>query len=303
MASIGKWLHLSRDRTYEDALRAYDQGLLPKAIELLNSCLGALPDAATTRLCRFYLSECYGQLGQTSLVKGSFDKAAQYFRSSCEYQPTYPDLHFFHALSLAKVGKPAEATAAIGRALKINPQFGRAILLQAVLWIQSGRLNDGRKRLQAAAAADPKLSELVSKAQSTFENGAAADALDSLLNALCETGDSKTPGQSADQAFNDGNYASALEIYCGAIADNRGYADLHCKAGQCLMELERFAEASEYFRRALEINPKYLDAQYHLARALLAQGQTDAAGAMIRQVLSLEPDHAGAQSILNDEAA
>ncbi len=64
--------------------------------------------------------------------------------------------------------------------------------------------------------------------------------------------------------------------------------------GEALSAQERFAEAADCHRRAVELKPDYGDAYYRLGAALVQQGQFDAAVACYRRLLELEPARADA---------
>ena len=68
-------------------------------------------------------------------------------------------------------------------------------------------------------------------------------------------------------AWEQDDYASALEIFLGVLAEHPYFADVHNKAGLCLAMLGRLDEALEHFEAAVGQNSSYAEA--HLNRGLV----------------------------------
>jgi tetratricopeptide (TPR) repeat protein len=83
--------------------------------------------------------------------------------------------------------------------------------------------------------------------------------------------------------------AEALEWLKQGVLAFPDSAALHHRAGKVLMELKRFDEAARELTRALEIEPRFLDARLSLGQALEALGQTAAAESAYRKVKELAP--------------
>jgi tetratricopeptide (TPR) repeat protein len=66
-------------------------------------------------------------------------------------------------------------------------------------------------------------------------------------------------------------------------------ADLQCAYGATLTAVGNHQKACLYFRKALELDPNYLIAQYNLSQGLMYLGQTEAAIAGFRRALEIEP--------------
>jgi Tfp pilus assembly protein PilF len=64
--------------------------------------------------------------------------------------------------------------------------------------------------------------------------------------------------------------------------------------GSCFFNQGKVDEAIKEFRRALELDPYYVDAHANLATALQQQGKVEEAAAEWRETLALQPDNATA---------
>jgi len=68
-------------------------------------------------------------------------------------------------------------------------------------------------------------------------------------------------------AWEQDNFAEALELYEAVLKDHPHFADVRNKAGLCLAMMGDVEGALDYFDRALEINERYAEA--HLNRAVI----------------------------------
>lgn len=103
-------------------------------------------------------------------------------------------------------------------------------------------------------------------------------------------------------AFEHEDYAGALEILDGVIAEVPVFADVHNKRGLCLAMLGREEEGLEAFEQAVRLAPSYAEA--HLNRGILLQqlGRHDAAQEAFTEASRLDhrdgnafPSHVGNQ--------
>ncbi len=91
-----------------------------------------------------------------------------------------------------------------------------------------------------------------------------------------------------------GNLNEALSNYRKALALNPGYVEAHVGVGAISHVQGRFEEAAGSYRKALEIKPDYAEAHYNLGNALREQGDLDGAIASYRMAISSRPGFADA---------
>ena len=90
-----------------------------------------------------------------------------------------------------------------------------------------------------------------------------------------------------------------LETLCtDTLEKNSGSWVAHNSLGVALSEKGHVDEAMEQFRKAIEINPTFVDAHNNLGNALLQTGQVDAAMAEYQSALEIDPDNANAHNNL-----
>lgn len=301
MTFVSKWFTFSNDRQYQKAIKAFDRGEFELACELFAECMEKASDNAVLRLAKFYLCESLTGLAEKAAAGGSHSQAAAYYSKASEMHPEYADLHFQVALSQRRCGKPAEALSAVGRAIGINPQFARAIVLQGLLWLESGRKEDGMRRI--ADGANACSTSEMDTLKACLADGSASD-IASAAEAVCTGGmdDAAAYLRLGDEAFKEGRFADAVREYRAAADAAPTYADVQCRLGQALLETGKAEEAETHLRLALELNPDFVDAKYHLARALLLIGKGDSAQDLLASVLSTNPSRAVGEQYSSEAA-
>src|SRR5437867_1533349 len=93
-----------------------------------------------------------------------------------------------------------------------------------------------------------------------------------------------------------GKLTEASEHYRRALQITPEYASAHNNWGAALAQQGKLAEASDHFRQALRLKPDYADAHYNWGNVLAQQGKLTEASDHFRQALRLKPDHAAARS-------
>src|SRR2546426_312479 len=93
-----------------------------------------------------------------------------------------------------------------------------------------------------------------------------------------------------------GKLTEASEHYRRALQITPEYANPHNNLGTVLAQQGKLAEASDHFRQALRLKPDYADAHYNWGNVLAQQGKLTEASDHFRQALRLKPDHAAARS-------
>lgn len=95
------------------------------------------------------------------------------------------------------------------------------------------------------------------------------------------------------QGFNlmfAGKSTQAKRVFLNLIDEYPDFEWPYGNLGSLLIREGAFAEAIEILKSALELNPDYISAWLHLARARALQGDLDASHACLDRVLTIDPD-------------
>ncbi len=100
------------------------------------------------------------------------------------------------------------------------------------------------------------------------------------------------------QAYQEGAYESAARNYRKAIEANPKYVEAYQGLGVALMSLDDPAGAEPQFRKVIELAPDFAEAHSNLGNVLARQGKFQEAIDPLRTSLKLKPDNASAHVVL-----
>lgn len=89
---------------------------------------------------------------------------------------------------------------------------------------------------------------------------------------------------------------AAIGLIEKSIALDSGQPDRYNNLGNVLLELERFAEATDAYQQAIALQPEHADAYNNLGAVLRAQGRLDEAGAAYLRAIELDSEHVDAHN-------
>lgn len=148
---------------------------------------------------------------------------------------------------------------AIGKALRVKPDFAQGHLDLGNLHARAGRYKEAGASFRAALRLDPAL----------------LDAHHNLGNTLQELG----------------QHEDALSCYDAVLAHDREHAPSYFNRGNALKALGRFAEAVVAYEAALARQPDFVPALNNLGLVLLKLGRADESLVRFQRALVLRPDH------------
>jgi tetratricopeptide (TPR) repeat protein len=272
MSLLTRIFGAGRSDHYAQGILLFNRGEYEAAIaELEQAVSEATSESDPYRsLGRFYAAEAHMHLGMIYLRTGELERAEESFRKAVEDNPGYPDRHYYLGVLHDKRGDHAGAIHCFGEALALNPGYREARAYLAVCLAAQGDGRGAANELANAVERGYVLPVGVSVEQMANLSADGADAIRSALNttSLCSAHVEK-----AAELYCRGDLLGAVEELSAAVRLQPGYADLHCRLGVLLSEVERPEEALQCFDRALAINSEYADAHMYRGMALLALGR------------------------------
>jgi protein O-mannosyl-transferase len=174
--------------------------------------------------------------------------------------------HYNIGIALADEGRLAEALTEFDDALRLRPAYPDALYNRAVTLGRLGRISEAIEDYQATVQMSPQL----------------AEAHSSLGFALAYTG-----------RANEG-----IEQCREAVRLSPGSRNAHFNLGFALAAAKRFGDAVPEYRAAAAIDPGFPEARYFLGVALEALGRVPEAAECYAQALQLRPGYAEAAARL-----
>lgn len=292
MALLGKWFGFGREEIFDQAMRAYDRGDWEAAIERLEACLDD-ENSETARLAKFYLAESNAQLGNSLLVDGRYRDAAVFLKAALEIEPGYPDVHIALSRAYAGMCDVESRRLEIERALSINSRFVDAVYEKGLFLYENGSPKEGLDLLRGAVESDPTLAdERYEQAIEADRSGRHAEAVRLFARStLKETDAGQIHLRLAANFHRERMFEEAAAEYALAVHSMPKYADVRCRYGQVLLELDQLEPAIAEFKVAIKLNPRYVQAHVYLGVALIRGKQIESARRALRAALELDPNH------------
>ena len=182
----------------------------------------------------------------------------------------YADAFNLLGLSLALIGRQADALAAFDRALELNPRYVECHLNRAVLLNDLGRVGEARVAFETA--------ERLGRPD---ESGFPAIVANRLANAHAGLGHEYRAAGALDEAI--AQYRRALEL-------RPGFADIRLALARALVERGRYAEAADAADLALRARPEWLDAMLLRGLSAYLQGDLDEADVVWGRAAERHPE-------------
>ena len=262
-----------RDRHYTRGMVHFNRGEYAEAAAELERAVArhSHPSDPDGSLSAFYAAEARLHLALACLYAGEWAAAEDHLRHALAANPEYPDLHCHLASALERRSALDEALRSARRALELNPRYGRAWVVLAVV---ADRLEDRFECVRALGEARRLGMQLPSGLPTDTRRGLTDEERQTLRGV----------GEALERAQYDleqglecsarEDWGGALAAFERAVAAQPTYPDLRARRASLLGELGRHGEAVEEWRRALELNPEYVEARFRLAVSLLATGRS-----------------------------
>jgi Flp pilus assembly protein TadD len=288
---------------YSRALDLFNDGHHKKALRVFEELLAQHAgdqelDISTIEL---YACESHVALSRERLNEGKLEEATAEMGKAVALKPDFADLRYNLGKLLADASRSDEAKEHFLHALKINPKFFKAKINLAQTHFVTGEREKAVERLETACDDCPSFyRENLSRLVQMIRIGDQEENVKQAFHEILEDRPSSAQvrREIAVQAIQNGDYAEAIRELKKAIAANPDYPDLHNYLGIAYGNSGMADDSVEEFETALKVNPYYLKARLNLALALYDQGRYAEAQNHIERVLSVQPENLLAQNLL-----
>lgn len=240
-------------------------------------------------------AEWHFNLGLTLDAAGRHTDAAGAFRSAAELNPQDAHPATMAGLSLLRSGDAAGSLEWFDRAEKLQPENVAPYVHRIEAYATLGQHDQAELMFYMAQQIDPRSAEaFLSMADSLLDREMHEKAVWCLREAAGI--DPEMPGVQARLAHvyaATGRQERARQLYLRELRRDPGDIETLLDLGALLVEMHRFVEAGEKFRRVLEIEPDNADAHCALGDLAERLGNLDEAAMQLDVVLRLNPEFPG----------
>ncbi|MCU0315947.1 MAG: tetratricopeptide repeat protein [Fimbriimonadaceae bacterium] len=294
MSFVGKWFGFGRSVLFDEGVRAYERGDFESALECFRNSCDQESDPGIRERSKSYLAGSLGKLAKQALESGDSESAIRFLKDALDSRPRFADLRLLLAKAYHSADEPDAALKAVEEALRLNPRYGMALVFKGcILYQTQDDKEDGLSLIELGMQFDHRLE------RSSFElgkdrhqAGKTYEAAELFLQIKpVPQADAMVPANQADLLMKKNRFREAEELYRQALDLAPHYPDLHLKYGQALMELNEVNQAAHEFREAATLNPNYTEAYALLGIALRRMGDDESARDAFRKALDLDPHH------------
>lgn len=292
MSFLGKWYGFGKNPRFDAGVRCYEAGEFAAAADEFRDVALNEQDLTLRQRAKSYLAGALGRLGKDALAANDMDQALDHLSEAVVLRPRYADLHMSLAIVHEALGQYQKRNEEVEAALRINPNYGAALLYQASMMMVSGDHANGLVKAVQAVSLDRRLET------STFREGIALADDGKWEEAAHKLREVRPQGENdpdalamrGDRMMVTSRYEDAAENYRLASELNPTYPDLHVRYAQALMETKQVERAVEELRQAVALNPEYAEAHALLGVALRRLDKEDEAIDSFRRALKIDPN-------------
>lgn len=291
----------------ERAHQHYEAGRWDDAASELQKALSSNP----------YQVEWHFNLGLTLDAAGRYDAAAEAFRQAHNLEPEDPQICIMVGVATLKAGQAEDALAWLAKAegriadasqplpARTPSELATMIAVHRIeAYAHLGRHDEAETVFYMAQDAAPHTDAAAAPIGSAPLYAAMADSLldrglhEKAIWCLREAGrlDPDLPrvhSRLAEAYAATNRQERARSLYLQELRRDPGDIEALLDLGDLLIQMDRLGEASEKYRRVLEMEPDEPDAHFGLAEIAARQGSLDAAVTSLQVVLRLDARHMG----------
>jgi tetratricopeptide (TPR) repeat protein len=297
----GKIFGLNRNPEYERGIKFYNEGRYELAVEELEKAIPkASKDDPIYALGMFYAAESHAHIGTAKFLGGDAGGALVHFKKAIDENPTYPDIYYRMGVIYHRLGSLEDAAAHLRRAIDLNPNYFEAICYLGIVLYEKGEREVADVVFKRALKIGAESPSPISKFLSDHLAGRETDIppLASLKQFMRTDTEFDTAVREGIEAFNTGNFESAVEAFRVAAEIHPEYADIRFKLGLSHLRAGKHEPARHELEAALSINPKYAEALFYTGISYLDQRIYREALERFERAAELKPDYADLQCFL-----
>jgi tetratricopeptide (TPR) repeat protein len=297
----GKIFGINKNPEYELGIKFYNEGKYELAVAELEK---AIPKAGKAdpfyALGMFYAAESHAHIGTAKYLSGDPNEALVHFQKAIRENPTYPDVFYRMGVIHHRLGNFEEAISNLRSAIELNPNYFEAICYFGIVLHERGEKDEAdamfKRALEIGAEGPNPISKFLSEHLAGCET--CIPPLRSLMQMMRSDTEFDDAVKEGIEAYNTGNFESAVQSFTAALAIHPDYADLRFKLALAFLRKGDHDDAKRELEAALEINPGYMEAYFYLGITHLDQKLFREAIAHFEKAASIKPDYADLQCFL-----
>lgn len=259
MSFLGRFLG-GRSSAYSEGMALLEQERFAEAADRFRSSLAGRSDAPSDSLASFHFRQALVSEGRRLLRAGKPANAAPWFAEAVENWDLYPDLHCLLGTARGRAGNWDAALAEARLALRRNPDYIEARLLEATALVELDREREALDSLEKLRESGRRVDHWLIDVLATEGDAAGGGGLPNLGEMLDQAVSGRSEKEEVADAVAEcraGNWEVGLERFAALVAKRPRYPDYRTRHAAALFQLGRNDDALAEVEAALALNESY----------------------------------------------
>jgi tetratricopeptide (TPR) repeat protein len=287
MSLLRRLFGRSQNNPYAAGIALYEEGRFTEAIDHLREAARQDHSSPAGALASFYLRQAQTAEGRRLLQAGRAAEAARVLGEVAALETTFADVQFLHGAALGFAGQWDDALRAARCALRLNPDYSEARLLEACALDAAGRPREAAASLNDLLESGRRVVNLLisdlAQAGPYTENTVPSD-LAARLAASLQPDDHQGELAEAVALCRNGAWHEGIARLRLLVSARPDYPDYRVRLGAALFQVGQIEEALREADAAVARNPYYRNAQVLRALILADQRRLEAAWQLADQL-------------------
>jgi tetratricopeptide (TPR) repeat protein len=260
MSLWGRFLGNRRNRACAEGVTLLEQGRFSEAVDLLRQASLDSSDHPTGSLASFHFRQALVSQGRLHLRTGESTAAITCFAEAAKLWDQYPDLHCLLGSAQGISGDWDAALTGARTALRRNPDYAEARLLEALALKRLDRRREAADALNTLVESGRRVEHWLIdglKSREQYGTDDLPEELEALLISSLSGQSEKEEVAAAVAQCRAGNWSEGLERFAGLVRKRPRYPDYRTRHSAALFHLGRNEEALAEVEAALALNDTY----------------------------------------------
>jgi tetratricopeptide (TPR) repeat protein len=260
MSLLGRFLGHSRSKDCAEGVSLLEKGRYAEAVTLLREASLGKSDHPSGSLASFHFRQALVAQGRLFLRSNQPADALHCFSEAVDLWDQYPDLHCLQGAAAGLTGAWDAALAGARAALRRNPDYAEARLLEAVAFQQLDRTREAAESLSSLVESGRRVEHWLINGLQEKERFEADDLPTGLLELLVTSLSGRSEKEEVAAAVarcRAGHWEEGLERFATLVRKRPRYPDYRTRHAAALFHLGRNDEALAEVDAALALNDAY----------------------------------------------
>lgn len=261
MSILHRILGFRTGDAYTEGIALFEEGRFTEAAARLRAAGGLTDQSPRGSLASFYLRKALVAEGRRLLAAGDAAAALRELHDAVQAWPEYPDLQALSATAAGLAGDWALALVGAREALRRNPDYVEARLVEACALRELGRAREAAAALNALLETGRRINhpliDTLRRPEGYQPDDVPPDLVDRLRDTLALGGGVKDRLAQAVASCQAGDWDDGLAQLAALAQEQPRFPDVRAKHAAALFQVGRLDEALAEVDAALAVNPEY----------------------------------------------